>query len=149
MISVKSGVQPIFVPLESFDDILTSKVVGALEAAFESSSRSIKGLLFTNPHNPFGQCYPKTAIEDIIKFCDRKKIHFISDEIYAMSSFVNPEVGDAVPFVSALQLDIEGIGCDLSRIHTIWSVSKDLGSSGLRMVHLPQAHLPSNWLISI
>lgn len=134
--------QPIFVRLESFGDALTSNVVGALEAAFDSSSRPVKGLLFTNPHNPFGQCYPKTVIEDIIKFCDRKKIHFISDEIYAMSSFTNPEVADPVPFVSALQLDIKRMGCDLSKIHTIWSVSKDLGSSGLRMVSLPQFQLP-------
>lgn len=121
--------------MESFDEVFTSKVVSTLENVFGESSCPIKGLLLTNPHNPFGQCYPKSIIVEMIRFCDSKRIHFISDELYAMSSFTNPEI-PALPFVSTLQLDIQGIGCDLSRIHTIWSTSKDLGSSGLRMVRL-------------
>ncbi|KAI1457520.1 PLP-dependent transferase [Annulohypoxylon moriforme] len=133
LLNVRSSVQPVFVTVGSFDEVFTSKIVPALENAFRESTRPIKGLLFTNPHNPFGKCYPKDIIIDIIKFCDSKKIHFISDELYAMSSFLNPEMPSPLPFVSTLQLDIQGIGCDLSRIHTIWSTSKDLGSSGLRM----------------
>jgi gliotoxin/aspirochlorine biosynthesis aminotransferase len=71
---------------------------------------------------------------EVLKFCDKHKIHFISDEIYAMSSFPSPDIPNPVPFVSALQLDVQGMGCDISRLHTIWSISKDLGSSGLRVV---------------
>ncbi|KAK8044766.1 hypothetical protein PG993_004790 [Apiospora rasikravindrae] len=143
LVGVKTGVQPVFVPCLSFDAIFSSEVVGSLERALASSSRPIRGLLMTNPHNPFGQCYPTHVIQDIIKLCHKKGIHFISDEIYALSSFANPDLGDrAVPFVSALQLDIQGMGCDLSRVHTIWSLSKDFGSSGLRMAStfIPQRH---------
>ena len=125
---------PVFVSVDSFDDVFTSKLIPALESALDRSPHPIKGLLFTNPHNPFGQCYPSTVIMDIIKFCDDKKIHFISDEIYAMSSFECPDVPEPVPFVSTLSLDVQGMGYDLRRVHTIWSLSKDLGSSGLRMV---------------
>ncbi|RYP47127.1 hypothetical protein DL768_006770 [Monosporascus sp. mg162] len=133
LLNVRSSVQPVFVPVENFDDVFTSKLIPALETAFIGSTWPIKGLLFTNPHNPFGQCYPEDIIVEVTKFCDRKKIHFISDEIYALSGFSNPEIKEPVPFVSALQLDVRGLGCDLSRVHTLWSISKDLGSSGLRM----------------
>lgn len=126
--------QPRFVKTQSLDRVFTSDVIEALEAAFSESTISIKGLLFTNPQNPLGQCYPESVIKDIIDFCNRKKIHFISDEIYALSRFSNMDTPDPVPFVSALQIDVEGMGCDSSHVHTIWSTSKDLGSSGLRMV---------------
>ncbi|KAI1824917.1 PLP-dependent transferase [Xylaria intraflava] len=143
LLNVRSGVKPVFAMLDSLDDALSSKVIGALEDAFSNSSIPIKGLLLTNPQNPLGQCYPKELIASIVKFCDEKKIHFISDEIYAMSSFPNPEIPNPLPFVSALQLDIRGMGCDLSRVHTIWSMSKDLGSSGLRVgCCLTQANKP-------
>ncbi|TVY27400.1 putative aminotransferase [Lachnellula hyalina] len=133
LLNVKAGVQPVFVTVETFDDVLTSKLIPALENTLTSSPYPIKGLLFTNPHNPFGQCYPSAVIMEVIKFCNAKGIHFISDEIYALSKFECPDVPEPVPFTSALQLDIEGMGCNLSRVHTIWSLSKDLGSSGLRM----------------
>jgi len=91
--------------------------------------------MLTNPHNPLGQCYSVEALRSIIQFCDEKKIHFISDEIYAMSQFASPDIPNPRPFVSALQIDLKDIGCDPSRVHVIWGLSKDLGSNGLRLVN--------------
>lgn len=134
LLNVRSSVQPIFVPMESFDDALTSKIVQNVKKTLSQATSPVKGLLFTNPNNPFGQCYPIDVIKQLIRFCDAHQIHFISDEIYALSSFPSPDLPESTPFVSVLQLDIQDMGCNVSRVHMIWSISKDFGSSGLRMV---------------
>ncbi|KAJ3577056.1 hypothetical protein NPX13_g3504 [Xylaria arbuscula] len=134
LVNVRAGVHPIVARVSNLDDVFVpSKVLESLDLAFSQSSRPIKGLLFTNPQNPLGQCYSVEMLEKIIKFCDDRKIHFISDEIYAMSRFAAPDIPTPTPFVSALQLNIEGFFCDPSRVHVIWGLSKDLGSNGLRM----------------
>lgn len=42
----------------------------------------------------------------------------------------------AIPFISVLALDMstENEEVDRSRVHVVWSLSKDFGSSGIRMV---------------
>ncbi|KAK2874943.1 hypothetical protein FQN49_001917 [Arthroderma sp. PD_2] len=133
LFTARSSAVPVMVHVEKSVDTLTSQLIPALEKAYTESTIPVRGLLLTNPHNPFGQCYPKSVLEDCIRFCHGKGIHYISDEVYALSSFENPELPDASPFVSALQIDVAGIGCNLSRVHTFWSTSKDFGSSGYRV----------------
>ncbi|KAF3896639.1 hypothetical protein GTR04_1230 [Trichophyton interdigitale] len=133
LFTARSSAVPVMVHVEKSADTLTAQLIPALEKAYNESKIPIRGLLLTNPHNPFGQCYPKSVLEDCIKFCHGKGIHYISDEVYALSSFENPEIPDAAPFVSALQIDVAGLGCDLSRVHTFWSTSKDFGSNGFRV----------------
>ena len=93
--------------------------------------------MLTNPHNPFGQCYPADVLLECVRFCCARAIHFVSDEVYAMSEFAN-SAEPAVPFVSVLALDISTLvseeEVDRSRVHVLWSISKDFGSSGIRMV---------------
>ncbi|KAF3058033.1 putative inactive 1-aminocyclopropane-1-carboxylate synthase-like protein 2 [Daldinia childiae] len=134
LLNVKASVQPVLVNVDTFENVFTTQLIPSLEKAFSESTYPIKGLLFTNPHNPFGRCYPESVIKECIKFCNAKNIHFISDELYALSAFESQDQPTPEPFVSVLQLDIEALGCDQSRVHTIWSTSKDFGSSGLRMV---------------
>lgn len=134
-----------YVSLDSLDDVFGPKVPQLLDNAFRESPVPIRALLFTNPHNPLGQCYPETVMMDIIKFCDSHKVHFISDEIYAMSAFSESEEPSPTAFISALQLDIQSMGCELSRVHTVWSISKDLGSNGLRMVGMLRSNLVHAW----
>ncbi|KAI0468886.1 PLP-dependent transferase [Xylaria cf. heliscus] len=133
LLNVRSSVKPVFVLIDNLDDVFTSKVITALEDTWSKSLVPIKGLLLTNPQNPLGQCYPTELITSIVRFCDERNIHFISDEIYGMSIFPNEDIPNPVPFVSILNIDIKGMGFDLSRVHMIWSTSKDLGSSGLRV----------------
>lgn len=120
--------------MDSSAETFTSQLIPALEKAYTESKIPVRALLLTNPQNPYGQCYPRRVIEECIQFCHGKGIHYISDEVYALSVFENPDLPDATPFVSALEIDVKGIGCDLSRVHTFWSTSKDLGSSGYRVV---------------
>ncbi|ETS86327.1 hypothetical protein PFICI_00155 [Pestalotiopsis fici W106-1] len=74
LVKVKTWVFPVFVPIASFDDIFAPRLIQALEDAFEQPPYPIKGLLFTNPNNPFGQAYPRETIVEIIKWCDRKRL---------------------------------------------------------------------------
>lgn len=58
-----------------------------------------------------------------MKFCQRHKIHLISDEIYALSVWQNPEAPNAVTFTSILSIDPTGI-IDPGFIHVLWGMSK-------------------------
>ncbi len=58
-----------------------------------------------------------------MKLCQRHKIHLISDEIYALSVWQNPEVPDAVTFESILSINPTGI-IDPGLVHVLWGMSK-------------------------
>lgn len=47
----------------------------------------------------------------------------ISDEIYALSVWYNPEAPDAVTFTSVLSIDMDGI-INPSLVHVLWGMSK-------------------------
>lgn len=130
----------------TFAESLTSAVITALQAAYLTAPDRlrIKALVITNPHNPFAQCYPPEVLRECLRFCHNHGLHLVSDEVYAMSSFDSSPA--LPPFVSALSLlanfpetDVEErhlgkVVIDPSRVHVIWSMSKDFGCSGLRMV---------------
>lgn len=128
--------QPVVVNVDNLRETFTTDLIRHMAKVMDTAPRPIKGLVLTNPHNPFGQCYPKNVIEECIKFCHKRGIHFISDEVYGVSAFPSDTFPDPVPFVSALSIDVKGLGCDPSRVHTIWSISKDFGSSGFRLASL-------------
>lgn len=125
---------PVVADLPSLSDAFTEELAPALERAFDKASCRIRAVIITNPHNPLGQRYPRSVLESCLDFCKKHDLHFISDEVYALTSFESLDVPDPVPFVSALALDVKGLGCDLSKVHTVWSPSKDFGESGFRMV---------------
>lgn len=60
--------------------------------------------MLCNPHNPLGKCYPRDTIIALMKFCDKYKIHLLSDEIYAGSVYDVPDK-HAVKFTSVLSFD--------------------------------------------
>ena len=130
----RSIVTPIPVAANSIENSLTDALIPALEEAYNNAPCPVRAMLMTNPSNPLAQCYPQSCLEECLRFCQRKNIHYISDEVYALTSFPCPELPEPVPFVSVLSLDVARIGCDLSRIHMVWSTSKDFGQSGMRMV---------------
>ena len=169
---------------------VSASLIPALDTAYNTARdpAGIKALLFTNPHNPLGQCYTKAVITEALCWCGRKGIHFIGNEVYGLSEFRRGKEDEG--FVSTLSLvagkgegkgeeeksdaasdparssdnsneigrfDAYGVtpttgsgenrqelqeingrametDIDLSRVHTIWSMSKDLGCSGLRIV---------------
>lgn len=64
--------------------------------------------------------------------CGQNDLHFISDEIYAKSTFQNQAIRNTVPFQSTLSLDFSGI-VDETRHHIIYGASKDFCANGLRL----------------
>jgi aspartate/methionine/tyrosine aminotransferase len=130
--------------LPGIDANFTDELISALEEAYTASSVPIKALIITNPNNPLAVCYSKDLLVKCLKFCEKYQLHFISDEIYALSVFKNPEIVEPTPFTSILSLDLEHVGVDPSRVHMVWSMSKDFGQSGIRMVRYSIRPLPAH-----
>ncbi|KAF3035954.1 hypothetical protein E8E12_006340 [Didymella heteroderae] len=111
---------------------------GVIEAFEEQLRKSenkgvrIRAVLVVNPHNPLGKCYPKETLVELMRFCQRHTLHFISDEIYALSVFENLDFPDAVPFSSALSIDTQTV-IDADLVHVIYGLSKDFGVAGLKV----------------
>ncbi|KAF3019788.1 hypothetical protein E8E14_012017 [Neopestalotiopsis sp. 37M] len=93
----------------SLDDLFQPEVnAKALEDAIlgaKAQGINIRALLISQPHNPLGRCYPPETLREFLIFCDRHKIHLISDEIYAKSVFLNPSMTDPTPFTSVLAVN--------------------------------------------
>ncbi|RDW70934.1 hypothetical protein BP6252_07497 [Coleophoma cylindrospora] len=108
--------------------------IAAYEEALMSSKRKIKAVILCNPQNPRCEVYPREHIEALLCFCEKHNLHFISDEIYGMSE-INLGRTDflALPFLSVLEIDLQMLDVNPARVHMIYSISKDLGSSGLRL----------------
>lgn len=104
----------------------------------------MRGILFCNPHNPYGHICPAEAIDLLVQYAQEADLHFVSDEIYALSTFGDSgalpkrskQVFDspATQFVSVLSRDLDALGVDRTRIYVLYSISKDFGCSGIRLV---------------
>ncbi|KAJ5766874.1 uncharacterized protein N7511_004490 [Penicillium nucicola] len=137
-LSLRSG--SVVVPV-SFDDIdpLAIDAVGKYEQAIlefqRTTQKRVRVLMLCHPHNPLGRCYPRSVLVGLMRLCQRYQIHFVSDEIYALSTFENTVDGGrppAVPFESALSVDLEGV-IDPGLVHVLWGMSKDFGANGVRI----------------
>ncbi|KAF3079955.1 hypothetical protein TWF569_011001 [Orbilia oligospora] len=93
----------------------------------------VRGIILCNPHNPLGKCYTPEVIKEYAKFCNSHQIHFISDEIYALSIYSTPSNTSATPFTSAFA--VPGLREVISPhlIHVVYGMSKDFCANGLRM----------------
>ena len=58
-----------------------------------------------------------------MRLCQKRRIHFISDEIYALSVWENQKAPDAVGFTSVLAIETEGI-IERELVHVLWGLSK-------------------------
>lgn len=79
-----------------------------------------------------GKCYPRGTLVELMRFCQRHGLHFISDEVYALSVFENSGFADATPFTSAVSIDTTDV-IDTDFVHVIYSLSKDFGLAGLKI----------------
>ncbi|KAI9151414.1 putative aminotransferase tcpI [Paramyrothecium foliicola] len=107
----------------------------AYEKALENAQRAgirVKALLLCNPHNPLGRCYTREVLEAYMRFCQKHSLHLISDEVYALSVWENPDAPNAPGFTSVLAIDNEGI-LNRNLVHALWGMSKDFGSNGIRL----------------
>ncbi|KAI8722862.1 Aminotran-1-2 domain-containing protein [Fusarium sp. LHS14.1] len=104
----------------------------ATKRALEKGQR-VAGVIISNPHNPLGRCYSRASLLGLMSLCTKYDMHFISDEVYALSVWENrvDQFPEPVPFKSCLSLDTADV-IARDRIHTIWGLSKDFGANGLR-----------------
>jgi len=117
----------------------------SLDAAYQISKDSgaePKILLLSHPNNPLGICYPPDVVKECIDWARDRKVHLISDEIYAGSVYKNTKLDGKDTFQSALTLAADyqpsstGLGKGLNigpYIHFVYSLSKDFALSGLRV----------------
>ncbi|KAK0617476.1 pyridoxal phosphate-dependent transferase [Immersiella caudata] len=94
-------------PLDETSRPLERSLLGALEAAFAGveDKSTVKALVVTNPNNPLGQCYPACVLRECLQFCRERDMHYVSDELYALSHFGAGHAGvKGHAFVSALAL---------------------------------------------
>ncbi|KAI8810460.1 pyridoxal phosphate-dependent transferase [Cladochytrium replicatum] len=107
------------------DDLVPT--IAELEHAYEAAEGKhikIKYMLLCNPVNPTGRIMEEDVLRAYLKFAESKNIHCVVDEIYALSTWGTHK------FVSALALEDVP---DPSRLHVVWSLSKDFSGSGLRI----------------
>ncbi|KAI1074604.1 1-aminocyclopropane-1-carboxylate synthase [Whalleya microplaca] len=115
----------------SFDSGISAKFEEALVKA-NAAGIKIRVLLIVNPNNPLGRCYSRQTIVELMKFCQKHRIHFISDEVYGCSVFNTDTESDLLGFTSALSINPAGI-LDEELLHVTYSLSKDFGAAGLRV----------------
>jgi aspartate/methionine/tyrosine aminotransferase len=116
----------------------------SLDAAYESSKESgvePKILLLSHPNNPLGICYPPSVMKECIDWARERKVHLVSDEIYAGSVYEKRNADTGMDtFESALSLaadpstntEEQGLGLG-PYIHFVYALSKDMALSGLRV----------------
>jgi len=100
-----------------------------LEEVYAKNKNRIKGIIIANPNNPFGRTYSAEQLLVFINFCHKHKLHFISDEIYALSQFKHTLDGKKADFVSVTSLDLP----DPSKVHVLYGLSKDFCMNGFRI----------------
>jgi aspartate/methionine/tyrosine aminotransferase len=136
-ISLRPGSKVVPVNFEECDPFSLEAVDKYEEALLEFQERTgskVKAVMLCHPHNPLGRCYPRDVLIKLMRFCQKYRIHLISDEIYALSVWENTvdDSPPAVPFESVLSIDLRGI-IDSQLVHVLWGMSKDFGANGLRL----------------
>lgn len=137
---VEAGVEIVYADTET-DEAFTPNAVAKYEQALVDAEKrgiKIRAVLIVNPNNPVGRCYPSDTLRHIARFCDRNKLHLISDEVYASCVF---DSGDpnAVPFSSILSLDLRDL-IDPNLVHVLYGFSKDFAAGGLHLGFLVTAN---------
>lgn len=101
--------------------------------AAQAQRQPVRAVLITNPDNPTGVVLSDDRMRAIIRWCVRKRVHCVVDEVYALSVFPH----DA-PLRSALAVAVEVSGeLDEKQTEVLWehmhvlvAVSKDFCASG-------------------
>ncbi|KAM0328821.1 hypothetical protein ACHAQA_005236 [Verticillium albo-atrum] len=130
------GVRVLYADSTSTDS-LESSVVEHFDKALEKAKAdgiSVKAILIVNPSNPLGRCYPRDTLVRLLQFCQKHKLHFISDEVYGLSVFDSKtDPGSrSRPFTSVLAIDTAEY-IDPNLVHVEYSTSKDFAAPGLRL----------------
>jgi hypothetical protein len=69
-----------------------------------------------------GRCYTRDSLIALLRFCGRRGLHLISDEIYALSVYQREDRKHET-FTSVLSIDWKGL-IDEDRVHVLYGMSK-------------------------
>ncbi|KAJ4141881.1 hypothetical protein NW754_014671 [Fusarium falciforme] len=145
-LTCRFGAKLLPVPFNEVDPLGEDAVAKYEEVIVDAQKKGlkVKGLVISHPHNPLGRCYSRSALIGLMKLCQKYLVHFISDEIYALSTWPNTVDTNPppVPFESALTIDTTGV-IDPSLVHVLWGMSKDFGANGIRVGALISQANPS------
>lgn len=132
-LTIRTGVKLEYVEVGDTDQF-SPDCVALYEAGYEAAKArgvDIKALIICNPHNPLGQSYPRETLVGLMRFCASKRIHLISDEIYALSIYDRDDC-PSEKFTSVRSIDYTGI-IDPGLVHILYGMSKDFASGGMRL----------------
>ncbi|KAJ6709673.1 BIFUNCTIONAL ASPARTATE AMINOTRANSFERASE AND GLUTAMATE/ASPARTATE-PREPHENATE AMINOTRANSFERASE-RELATED [Salix koriyanagi] len=127
----RTGVEIVPIHCSSSNDFQIT--MPELEKSYQEAQRldlKVKGVFITNPSNPLGTTMTRDELNHLISFSMAKNIHIVSDEIYSGTAF------DCPKFISIIEalMDRHLENTDIwSRIHIVYSLSKDLGLPGFRV----------------
>lgn len=124
------------VPFTSDIDFYGKEIIEYYEEALKNSENEVTAMIICNPHNPLGGIYPEETLNELLIFAQNNNLHVIVDELYGMSEFSDTG-GPERRFRSVLSIDLDALGVDRWRVHVVYSFSKDLNSSGIRLVRIP------------
>lgn len=136
-IQLRTGAKVVPVSFGTKDPLSPDCVAHYEKALIESNEKGtqVRALMLCHPHNPLGRCYPKETILGLMRLCQKYKVHFVSDEIYALSVWKDAAddlESQPVGFGSVLSMGTTGI-IDPNLVHVLWGASKDFGANGIRL----------------
>lgn len=121
----KAGIKVVYADT-TIHGLFEPSVVQKCEKALR---KEVRALFVVNPPNPTGRCYPPETLVALMRFCNKHRIHFISDEVYAYSVHGS----SALPrSTSALAIDTTDL-IDPELLHVVYGLSKDFAAPGLRI----------------
>lgn len=133
------GVRVVYADTSVAECMLPGVAAARYEEALDRAARDgvrIRAMLVVNPSNPLGRCYPRETLVELMRLCQRRQLHFISDEVYGLSVFESGDAGGNgdgnVPFTSALSIDMDDV-IDPGLVHVEYGTSKDFAAAGLRL----------------
>ncbi|KAL4791210.1 pyridoxal phosphate-dependent transferase [Aspergillus venezuelensis] len=129
---IEGGVEIVYADTKPEECFETSCVRRYEEALLEAESRGVKirALALVNPHNPTGRCYPTETLIEIMKFCDRHKIHLIADEIYALCDFSSG--GLHLGFIVSYNIALRRACSSMLRFHSPSGTAEQIGTAILQ-----------------
>ncbi|KAJ0418812.1 pyridoxal phosphate-dependent transferase [Aspergillus carlsbadensis] len=130
----RAGVNILEVTMGPVDPMGLDAVARFEEVAEQArrEGKRVKGILLCSPNNPLGRCFPEDVLKGYMQLCQKLGMHLISDELYGLSVWNNPESTDPTPFTSVLSINTDGL-VDPQLVHAVWGLSKDFGATGLRI----------------
>ncbi|KAI1318471.1 1-aminocyclopropane-1-carboxylate synthase [Xylariaceae sp. FL0255] len=116
--------------VDPFSPAVVKRYQEALDKAADGGVK-IKALLIVNPSNPMGRSYPRETLRLLMAFCQKNRIHLVSDEIYGLSTYQMGRPSD-MDFMSVLAIDSQEL-IDDDLLHVFYGMSKDFAAAGIRI----------------